>query len=363
MTEMFPMIASDSKPKVGILTFHNGPNYGGFMQAWHLRTAIRNMGFAATDINYLHPCHLASNQKKIPVRDLGSLKARIHWALKQYPFRNLGNQLCDHPFTTDPQRIDWRAYHRIVVGSDVVWDFETANYGHDPAYFGALPSQRDSRFVSYAASCGPADVNGPLPDYCNALSTFEALSVRDDGAARLVRRITGNPPQIVVDPTWLQDDPQDDFFRRIGRKYILVYGATLEGGFARAVAEMCRTRGWAIISAAAGCAVADKTYRMLTPFQWVSMLSNAQATIIGGLHGTLYSIKYRKPFVLIADHNTRQKARQVLEASGQLFRQVEPGQLTRDHIELLAPDSRLPAGVPTDWRNRSLDFLANSLND
>jgi hypothetical protein len=271
--------------------------------------------------------------------------------------------LCDHSFTTDPAHIDWRGYHRIVVGSDVVWDFETANYGHDPAYFGALPAQQGSRLVSYAASCGPADVDGPLPDYCNGLRGFSALSVRDEGAARLVQRVTDHPPQLVVDPTWLQDDPSDDFFRKIGRNYILVYGATLEGEFARAVTAMCRSRGWAIISAAAGCAVADKTYRMLTPFQWVSLLRNAQATIIGGLHGTLYSIKYRKPFVLIADHNTRQKAHLVLEKSGQMFRQVEPERLTHSHVELLEPGSQLPAGIPEDWRASSLDFLAAALRD
>jgi hypothetical protein len=333
------------------------------MQAWHLREAIKRLGMDVTTLNYLHPAHVASNQNIMPVRDLGSLKARVHWELKRFPFRQLGNSLCDHPFTSNPASIDWQSYHRIVVGSDVVWDFETAEFGHDPAYFGALTEQRGAKFISYAASCGSANVEGPLPEYCNGLKEFIALGVRDQSAAQLAKRVTGRDAELVMDPTWLQDDPKNDFARKIGRKYILVYGTPLKGEFADALVKMCRSKGWIIISAGAGGACIDKTYRMLTPFQWVSLIKAAEATIVGGLHGTLYSIKYGKPFILVSRKNSRQKARHVLEISGQKFRQITPDKLNREHVDLLQPDSPLPTGVPEEWRRRSLGFLSTALQN
>lgn len=356
------MISNPDQSKIGILTFHDGPNYGGFMQAWHLNNAIKKLGLNVTTINYLHHKHNNSNKNIIPIRNLSSLKARIHWELKRFPFRSLGNSLCDHSFTTDAASIPWQSYHRVVVGSDVVWDFETAEFGHDPAYFGGLPEQKGAKLISYAASCGSANVTGPLPDYCSGLNHFIALGVRDQSAAQLAKSITNRDAELVVDPTWLHDDPHDDFGKKIGRKYLLVYGTPLQGEFADELIKMCRSKGWLIISAGAGGSCIDKTYRMLTPFQWVSMIQNAQATIVGGLHGTLYSIKYGKPFILVSRKNSRQKAQYVLETSGQTFRQITPENLTRNHVDLLQPDSHLPSGVPEAWRQNSLKFLSSALH-
>jgi hypothetical protein len=340
------MTSFTSKLKVGILTFHDGPNYGGYMQAWHLRQAIKDLGMDVTTINYLHPKHAASNQNIMPIRNVGSLKARIHWELKRFPFRGIAKSLCDHPFTSNPASIPWQSYHRIVVGSDVVWDFETDEFGHDPAYFGSIAEQEGASFMSYAASCGSANVEGPLPEYCKGLKNFVALGVRDQSTAALAKRITDRDAELVVDPTWLQDDPENDFGRNIGHKYILVYGTPLQGEFADELVKMCRSKGWIIISAGAGGACIDKTYRMLTPFQWVSLVKNAEATVVGGLHGTLYSIKYGKPFILVSRKNSRQKARYVLEVTGQIFRQITPEDLDRHHVNLLQNNSLLPTGIP-----------------
>lgn len=356
------MTTSDSKKRVGILTFHNGPNYGGYMQAWHLREAIRRQGHDVTVINYLDPVHHQANHKKVPIKGLSSLKTRAHWIMKRFPFRNLGTELCDHPFTTDAGQIPWSSYDRIVVGSDVVWDFQTPDYGHDPSYFGTAGGQSPDRMMSYAASCGPADTSRTIPEYCDGLKRFIAHGVRDEFTNNLVKRVTGKEAELVVDPTWLGEDPDDSFSSKIGRPYILIYGTSAEGAFGEALSAMCKSCGYAIISAAARCSYSDKTFRMLSPFQWVSLIRGARATVIGGLHGTLYSIKYKKPFILVVNENTRQKASKVLAETGQVFRQVEPSELSPQHLDLLFSQENLPTGIPQDWKKRSLDFLSKNLS-
>jgi hypothetical protein len=349
-------------PKIGILTFHNGPNYGAFMQAWHLRTAIRSMGFDAQTINYLHTAHMVSNLKSVKVKDLNSLKIRIHWLMKRFPFRNIEKMLCEDPFTSNPDKVPWENYHTIVVGSDVVWDFQNPDFGHDPAYFGMLPSQKACHMVSYAASCGPAVISGDLPEFCDGLNRFHGLSVRDAASMRLVKQVTGKTAELVVDPTWLQEDPQVSWARAPKEKYVLVYGTAMRKDFAQALRQYCDKKGLKIISAAAGCAIADKTYRVLAPFQWVDLIRNASGCVIGGLHGTLYSIKYGKPFLLINNARTRQKAQEALSGSGQEFRGILPEDVKPEHIELVDPASGKPGGVPEPWRASSWEFLKSSFS-
>ena len=41
--------------KVGIITFHNVPNYGAFLQAYALQTKLSNLDYDNVIINYINP--------------------------------------------------------------------------------------------------------------------------------------------------------------------------------------------------------------------------------------------------------------------------------------------------------------------
>jgi hypothetical protein len=346
---------------IGILTFHNGPNYGAFMQAWHLREAVKCLGEEVYAINYLHPDHVAHNTQSRPIRSLASLKSWFHWRAKRAPFRGLADTLCREPFTTNPNMIPWNQYRGILVGSDVVLDFQNPDFGRDPAYFGVLPGQSDTPFATYAASCGKADADAELPTFVKGLERFTSLGVRDRTTHRLVRRATGRDATLVVDPTWLGDDPPPPRSRRPGKPYIVVYGASVGPVLGPALAAYCKKRGFLLISAAARCPWADTTLRSLHPFDWVDLIRGAEACVISGLHGTLYSIKYNKPFILVNNESTNQKVRLALEKTGQEFRLHERNQLNAETIGLLEPQGGPLPGLPADWINQSKDFLAESI--
>jgi len=349
-----------TKP-VGILTFHNGPNYGAFMQAWHLREAVRNLGEEAHTINYLHPTHVEHNRQYRPVRSLSSLKHWYHWRLKRAPFRGIADMLCKDPFTTDAVRVPWMSYRGILVGSDVVFDFQNPDFGQDPAYFGSLSEQNDTPFAAYAASCGKADAEAELPAFVQGLRRFTSLGVRDRTTHRLVMRATGRDATLVVDPTWLGDDPPPPRSRRPGKPYIVVYGAAVGNVLGPALAAYCKKRGFVLVSAAARCPWADLTLRSLHPFDWVDLIRGAEACVISGLHGTLYSIKYNKPFILVNNESTNQKVRLALEKTGQEFRLLERNQLEAETVALLEPGGGPLPAPPADWIRQSKDFLAESI--
>jgi hypothetical protein len=349
--------------KIGILTFHNGPNYGGFMQAWHMRNIVRTLGYECDVINYLHQVHVESNKVQGKVRNIADLKARIHWMIKTRPFQEPIRELSEMSFCDDATNVPWEDYSGIVVGSDVIFDFENPKFGSDPCYFGAHPSQASVPFMSYAASCGMAEVEGAIPDYCNGLKRFKALGVRDYATKTLVEKITGIIPEMNVDPTWLAPDPNDQDWNRPKGKYILLYGRRMPKVWAPHLSDYCKKRGLQIVSAGNPNACADKVYRSLSPFQWTELFRGAEATVIGTLHGTMYSIKYGKPFILINNDVIRQKVKEAVDLTGMGFRRVEQSDLRPAHLSLLDRDTSPLPEIPTEWKARSIRFLQDGISN
>ncbi len=357
------MTPRDSKC-VGVLTFHNGPNFGGFLQAWHLVSAIRGFGYEAHAVNYLHPRHHRKNTMRVAVRNFSTLKGRIFETLKLRGFGNIEQTICRDPFTTDPAQVPWEDYEALVVGSDIVWDYVHPDFCHDPAYFGMLTELEGKPIVAYAASCGPADPDGPFPDYVrDGLRRFGPIGVRDEATARLVRNACGRDDStVVVDPTWLGPDPDAEWDGMPKGRYLLAYGGRIDDRTGEMLRDYCRSRRWQLVSALTRCRGADKRYHSLTPFQWAELFKHAEATaIVGTLHGTLFSIKYGRPFVLVSSPLINQKIAGILRRTGQAFRLFEPGALKAEDLRILDPGQAPAPELPAAWRDESRKFLADAV--
>ncbi|YCM42406.1 polysaccharide pyruvyl transferase family protein [Verrucomicrobiaceae bacterium 227] len=354
------------KPRIGVLTYHNGPNFGGFLQAWHLVHAIRALGYEAHAVNYLHKTHHESNQINIPLRNLSSLKGKIFWMLKKRGFRNIEDDLCRHPFVSDSSKVPWDDFDAFVVGSDVVWDYSTDSFGCDPVYFGGAAGLAGKPMIAYAASCGPADPKGPFPDHIkNGLERFTSIGVRDEATANLVKNASGRDSELVVDPTWLSPDPPSESVLNIKGKYLFAYGGNISIQQSRDLLDYCRSRNLLLVSALSKLPDADKMFRTLTPFQWVELFKNAEATFISGtLHGTIYSMKYGRPFILANAPATSAKIREILLRTSQNFRLFEPGEISPEDLsKLLDPKAVQAPELPASWISQSKKFLGKSLSE
>jgi len=350
--------------RIGVITFHNGPNFGGVLQAWHMVHAIRQLGYDCHAVNYLHPTHHNAAQARIPVKNINSLRARAYWEFKKHGFRGFSKSICRHPFTSDLNAVPWDAFDAFCVGSDVVWEYQNPGYGHDPVYFGEVPGITSKPIFSYAASCGPADPDGPLPEYIQAgLNRFTSIGIRDTATARLVRNATGRDSEMVVDPTWLGPDPEIDWKDRPQKKYLFLYGGRrVDRGTGDIIRKYCRDRDLELISALTPFKGADKMYRSLTPFQWVDLFRNAECTVVlGTLHGTVYSIKYGKPFILITNPGTTQKVSSILEQIGQSHRMLHADEFNSHSLSLLDPGIHELPSIPESWHDKSVLFIERAL--
>jgi len=350
--------------RIGILTFHRGPNYGGFLQAWHMRQAIRSLGHEATLINYQTRTHHEGESLSFPRLRPGSIKGFILHALKSRPFPAIVAELSDHPFTTDAERIDWSRFSSVVVGADIVWDFSNKYFGDDPAFFGSLPCQAGTRFVGFAPSCGEAEAKGQLPAHVSrGLQGFKSIQVRDEATADLVENATGKRPPLVVDPTWLQADPEIPYPKRPKEPYALVYGHGVTAERARALRKYCDHHGLKLVACAFPCEGADKRILTISPFEWVDLFRHATCVITSTFHGLLYAIKYQKPLLFMARDASRSKSRLAIDRCGLQDRTIEDG-MPFDPEQLdhaLSPYN--PTQPPESWIQESREALSQSLQE
>ena len=350
--------------KIGVLTFHNGPNFGGVLQAWHMVHAIRELGHECHAVNYLHSMHYEGMQARVPVRNLSSLRARAYWELKKYGFRGFPESICRHSFSSSVNDVPWDDFDGFCVGSDVVWEYQSMGYGRDPVYFGEVPGLQGKPIMSYAASCGPASPEGPFPDYIKSgMKRFSAIGVRDSATASLVRNAIGRDSKLVVDPTWLGPDPTLKCKHTSRGKYLFVYGSRrVDRETAGRIRKYCSDRGLELVSALTPLKDADKMYRTLTPFQWVQLFKDAECVLVlGSLHGVAYAIKYGKPFLMIPSPGSTQKISTILERTCQSHRMLNVNDMNDQSMLILDRDNGKPPMIPESWRLESLDFLRNSI--
>ena len=145
--------------------------------------AIRALGYTCHAVNYLHELHSDKNQVHLPLNSLEKIKSSIFRYLKKRGFYRFDDSICRHSFTTDPEKVPWDDFDVFVVVSDIVWDYEHPGIGRDPD-FGMLPQMMGKPVIAYAASTGPANVQGPFPSYVkDGLNRFSAIGVRDEATA------------------------------------------------------------------------------------------------------------------------------------------------------------------------------------
>ncbi len=283
------------KKRVGILTFHDGINHGAFFQAYYLQNFLHSAGYDATIVNYKNRTHRLAELKsffltKRPMRLLRNIVKFRNFRRDHQLFK------LDGPLKTRVDAIRQQDFDAYVIGSDIVWNYTFDWLGNDPIYYGhGLERPR----ISYAASCGPID-GGQIPEYVRTgFRNFSHISVRDRYAAELVDRCHDQPAVRVVDPTLLVNDimPARASSTALSQPYLLVYATMLTA------AEIAETRRFASEQGLKTVCVGyqhdwcDIDRTTVGPVQWLNWFEQASFIVTSTFHGTIFAIKFRKPFI------------------------------------------------------------------
>lgn len=287
--------------KIGLMTHHYVKNYGAYLQAQALWQALERL-FPDAQVRFVDfrvPKHtaIALYRRLWPRRGEDTprnYRARVRQALI------LGRYERALPRTrrvAGARGIRALGLDALVVGSDEVWDF--TDYGGHPLKLGA--GLHGLRLISYAACCGKVGEDTPLPpDVVRGLANFRSLAVRDDATQAMVRRALGREAVRTLDPTLLvcfdtASGRRMDALPRDG--YLLLYQLRLSPEQAKAVCEWARAHSLLVVGAGEGKRYYDACMIDVTPMEWVRLFERAACVLTGTFHGTVFAIKYQKPFV------------------------------------------------------------------
>ena len=296
---------------VGILTFHKAINYGAVLQAYALRSAIESFGHNCSVINYANPKMLKESKafylpKHQSIVDRALYLYRIPMRARQVKKFNsfLNNHLALSKkilTNSDDLKSISENYDAFVTGSDQVFNYKGT--GEDFNFY--LEFENDnSKKIAYAPSFGLSNIDDYHKDrVARCLSSFKALSVREDIGASLTEELTGICPPKVCDPTFLVDKEQWETLSiapRIKKPYVLVYsfGSCHLEPIARKLASEV---GGIVVNINRGLPtiIDGKNVRNAYapgPQEFLGLIDSAEIVVTNSFHGMAFSILLEKEF-------------------------------------------------------------------
>lgn len=288
---------SGSMPKIGILTYHDGFNFGAFLQVYALQQTLKKFGISSEVINYKSRYHSYWEYKCLYY----TKRPSVLWG----NFRKMRAFFCAHKrlrmsrAVSNMQGLSSLKYDCVIFGSDEIWNYSNPIVGLDPVYFGIGVNTKQR--ISYAASCGSLPQDSVVPDVVSqGWSDFNCIAVRDGSSKELVSKHVSIPVELVLDPTFLMNFSGEEIKCPL-TDFILVYTTGFTPEVQKAVREYANRVGKKLVSIGYRNAFCDKNIFGIGPFDFLGYYLAADIVITSMFHGTIFGIKYNKPFAIIVD--------------------------------------------------------------
>jgi hypothetical protein len=397
---------STPKPmNVGIITFTNVINYGAVLQAYALQRKIRDLGHAATLINY-HKEHPGRSinlynaldegllrlrtgdfqdlarkyksykgklrspvQSKQVTNDVKVLKADLKPSLVEEKFREFLSLI---PMTSESyDRLSIFScppiFDAFVTGSDQVWNYRRSN---DLEAFLLRFAPEDCSKIAYAASFGVDKIPFFLRGrYKSGLKRFSYISVREDSGVPLVKSMAGRYAEHVLDPTLLLDATHWATLMRSTEtpsRYILIYSLTISKNLLENAKIAARRLGAKVVWLGAfNAPTIPPEFTIIPrtgPREFLSLIHNALYVLTDSFHGTAFSLIFNTRFLYIGERYNKQisRARSLLKILDLNDRLQDDIALSEELIFRDIDYSRVNQ-LLAERRRSSLDFLEMAL--
>lgn len=289
--------------KIGLLTYHHSTNNGAMLQAYATVRALHELGHEVllVDIRQTEDHHsgfigLMANLVNIR-RDhkIKKFKSRFYPPLSRryYSVEELRN---------DPPQVDC-----LLVGSDQVWNPQISKE-MAMAYFLDFGNENLKR-ISYASSFGLNQWPNNLAitsDVKRALHRFEALSVRETTGVNILNETFGENSTLVVDPTMLFCEYNELTGLIPERNEVVCYKLNRTSDFYGNIGMVKRMTGIPVRLLNNAYPVRGLRYTYPPSIEeWIQRIGGARYVITDSFHGTVFSILYKRDFVVITNNNGR----------------------------------------------------------
>lgn len=291
--------------KVKIITFHWATNYGAVLQAYALQKFLSDAGHEVELIDYV-----PRRYKQTFLRCFGSLKPWcIGASLGKYfkerkikSFRKSYLHLTGSYDTLEQLRNNPPEGDVFICGSDQIWNTSFMKYGEGKAtttYFLDFGGARPIR-IAYAASFGcltyPPEIEfiaRPL------LRDFQAISVREESGAAILKRMGFDKVSLMPDPALLLRGkdyerllPSELSAKKDGKCFFYILHdkqhliADVHLYFRDVLRENNASTGSIRFSA-------------MGIEQWLSLIKSSKIVVTNSFHGIVFSILFKRRFIAL----------------------------------------------------------------
>lgn len=316
------------KKKIAILTQPLGKNYGGIIQNFALQEVLKRLGNEPITINRKYNKNLWLN-----------LKIWLYHIIKQTGYKILSEKILKdkifyHNYSFLKQHIalseeidsdrgmarfmNQHTYDVYIVGSDQTWrpKYSPNIYNYFLDFLEA--KEKKSRRLAYASSFGTDAweyTQEQRKRIKELVKQFNSVSVREDSGVHLCRKYLNVEAEHVLDPTMLLQ--REDYIRLLNLSdkdtakgklytYVLDYSDHKQSFLDRCANEMRLE-----LSNSQSKKKSDNyrkgeqlTDYVAPPLQsWLSGFKNAEFVITDSFHGTVFSIIFNKPFLVVVNEN------------------------------------------------------------
>lgn len=288
--------------KIAVITYHYSNNKGAVMQTYGLCKFLREQGY---DIELIDIRQSEKTSQPFYIKLVKFFVAgyRMNQDIKKfYP------PLTRRYFSVEELRKDPPKADCYIVGSDQVWN---PNISKDfmMAYFLDFGESNVKR-ISYASSFGISEwvikdqlVNKKIE---NLLKSFVALSVREKEGKALCEREFSITPEVVLDPTFLNDN-YIEFTEKVKQKDIIVcYKINKTHDFWTFVPVVKKKLGGQMTILNYNYPKMGYKYCFPPSLRsWMRSIASAKFVLTDSFHGVVFSIINKKNFCVILNHNDR----------------------------------------------------------
>lgn len=317
--------------KIGIITFHCSYNYGSALQAFALKTVLKNNGYKVniidfiykkdfeqyrlfrTNIYYKRPKAFISdilfyNKNKIRKDNFESF-AKKYFNLTQKIYYNY----------KDMKELNDK-FDIFICGSDQIWNLDCTQ-GVEPAYFLNF-ANKDKLKIAYAPSLAHVKFakNYDL-DLKNAIKDLDYISVREESTLPLIQPLTEKKISVVLDPTLLLD--QKDYELIISQnenklEYVFVYMLEYSAELVKYCNEFSSKKGIKVIYIASNkfSGIKGKNAFGIGPDKFLKYIKEAKYIITNSFHATVFSIIFNKKFVTFTTKKSSSRMVDLLDSLG-----------------------------------------------
>lgn len=365
--------------KTATITFHAAHNYGSNLQAYALQQTIQSLGYDNEIINLrtkrqkdLYTVFTKRKGIKYIIKNLSHLVYYFPLRRSYKKFEDFINHklVLTREYETEEELVNANLnYDVYIAGSDQIWNPIPADF--DWSYY--LTFVKNAIRLAYAPSFGQLASKGNEETrnrIADLLTRFDAISVREQGAADNVEHLIGSSPVIVLDPTlllsrdtWLQLVKNKE--RIVKKDYIFFYTLFADKPRMNIIKRISKVTGLPVVTSNF-----SNQYDVFNPFikcydagplDFLTLIRDAKLVVVSSYHGTVFSILLNVPFFAI-DGMSDARISTLLKIVGLEDREINSANVEEKCRDPFKIDFKMVNERLNEARSPSINFLKQSLS-